>query len=290
MFYLLILAVMTACGKPVANFTYVAQQPTAPAKVSFENQSQEAETYLWDFGDGNTSTDVAPVHEYKSSGNYTVQLKATKGKKTVVSEKKILIEQPIDCLVEIETDYGNMTVKLSNATPLHRDNFIKLAEEGYFDGLLFHRVINGFMVQGGDPNSKDAAPGQALGMGGPGYTIPAEFVDSLIHVKGAIAAARTGGPSNPEKRSSGSQFYLVQGKPLREMELNSLENQKGIRYSPDQREAYLTKGGTPFLDRDYTVFGHIVKGLEVLDKIAAVETGTRDRPRKDVKMKVRVIK
>ncbi len=281
---------MTACGKPVADFTYASQQSVAPAEVRFDNQSQEAETYKWDFGDGATSTDVAPVHVYKSSGNYTVQLIASKGKKTTISEKKIIIEQPIDCLVEIETEYGSMTVKLSNATPLHRDNFIKLAEEGYFDDLLFHRIIKGFMAQGGDPNSRGAAAGQGLGMGGPGYTIAAEFVDSLIHVKGAIAAARTGGPSNPEKRSSGSQFYLVQGNPLSEGALNGVESQKGIRYSPEQREAYFTKGGTPNLDREYTVFGYIIEGLDVLDKIAAVETGSRDRPRKDVKMKVRVIK
>ena len=290
MIFMMAVTMLAACNKPIADFAYTADQNVAPAKLKFENKSQKAESYHWDFGDGTISTNDAPVHTFKTSGNYEVQLKATKGNKTTVAKKNILIEQPLDCLVEIETDYGNITVKLSNATPKHRDNFIKLAEEGYFDDLLFHRVINGFMIQGGDPNSKGAKKGQPLGMGGPGYTIPAEFVDSLVHTKGAIAAARTGGPSNPEKRSSGSQFYLVQGKVLSDRELDGMESQKGIRYTPEQRKAYTTVGGTPFLDQEYTVFGYVVNGLEVIDKIAAVAKDSRDRPVSDVKMKIKVIK
>ena len=143
------------------------------------------------------------------------------------------------------------------------------------------------MIQGGDPNSKGAKAGQRLGTGGPGYTIPAEFVDSLVHVKGALSAART---NNPEKRSSGSQFYVVQGKVLSEAEVNNIERQKGIRYSPEQRAAYMSVGGTPFLDRDYTVFGQVIDGLDVIDKIAKVKKGAGDRPSKDVKMTVKVIK
>ena len=276
-----------ACNKPVADFAYSAEKQVAPASIKFENNSKEAESYFWDFGDGTTSTDASPNHTFTASGNYNVQLKAFKGKKETISEKKILIEQPIDCLVEISTDYGKMTVRLSNATPGHRDNFIKLAEEGYFDGTLFHRVIDGFMIQGGDPNSKGAKAGVGLGTGGPGYTIPAEFVDSLVHVKGAISAART---NNPEKRSSGSQFYVVQGKPLSEAEVDNIERQKGIRYTPEQRAAYMTVGGTPFLDRDYTVYGHVIEGLDVIDKIAKVKKDGRDRPSKDVKMTIKVIK
>ena len=285
-----VIFLLTACNKPIANFTFDSDQKVAPVKVQFDNQSKEAESYLWDFGDGNTSTDPSPNHVFYASGKHTVQLKAIKGEKSTTTKKDIFIDQPLACLVVIETDYGNMTVELSNATPQHRDNFVKLAEEGYFDGLLFHRVINGFMIQGGDPNSKNAPAGQALGMGGPGYTVPAEFVDSLIHVKGAIAAARTGGPSNPEKRSSGSQFYLVQGKVLTDKELDGIETQKGIRYTPEQRKAYTTFGGTPFLDREYTVFGFVVDGLDVIDKIASLSTNSSDRPEKDVKMKIKVIK
>jgi peptidyl-prolyl cis-trans isomerase B (cyclophilin B) len=204
----------------------------------------------------------------------------------------VQITAPERCLVEIETDLGTMTAELYNATPKHRDNFIKLAEEGYYDGLLFHRVIAGFMIQGGDPDSRNAPAGKMLGMGGPSYQIPAEFVDTLAHVKGALAAARTGGPSNPEKKSSGSQFYVVQGNgPIKEEMLNQTEMSKGFHYTPEQRKEYLELGGTPFLDRDYTVFGRVVKGLDVLDKIAAVKTGAGDRPVQDVKIvKMRVIK
>ena len=144
------------------------------------------------------------------------------------------------------------------------------------------------MVQGGDPNSRGAKPGQQLGFGGPSYKVPAEFVDSLVHVKGSLAAARDG---NPQKASSASQFYIVQGSgPIGDDQLNMLEAQKGFRYSSEQREAYKTLGGTPFLDRDYTVFGRIIEGLEIVDKIAGVKTGPNDRPVEDVKMKIRVIK
>lgn len=281
-----------SCGKPVAQFAYSPPEEklVAPATVTFENNSKGAESYAWDFGDGTTSAEKMPTHTFHTSGNYAVTLKATKGGKTTTTEQRILVTAPIECLVQIETDFGNMTVLLYNSTPQHRDNFVKLAEEGYFDGLLFHRVIEGFMIQGGDPNSRNAKSGQALGMGGPGYTIPAEFVDSLIHVKGALSAARQGDQVNPEKRSSGSQFYIVQGKPLTQEELDLIEARKGIRYTRAQREKYLTLGGTPFLDRDYTVFGQVISGLEVIDKIAAVETAPGDRPKTDVKMKVTVIK
>jgi peptidyl-prolyl cis-trans isomerase B (cyclophilin B) len=183
-----------------------------------------------------------------------------------------------------------MTAELYDATPQHRDNFIKLAEAGYFDSLLFHRVIEGFMIQGGDPNSKNAAPGIPLGSGGPGHTVPAEFVDSLIHVKGAIAAARTGDNVNPEKRSSGSQFYIVHGSPVDDNLLKNLEMRKGVTYTDEQRADYLAHGGTPFLDRDYTVFGKLLTGFDVLDKIAAVQKDGRDRPLSDVRMYIKVIR
>ena len=183
-----------------------------------------------------------------------------------------------------------MLAELSNATPLHRDNFIKLAEEGYFDGTLFHRVIADFMIQGGDPNSKDAPAGMPLGSGGPGYTVPAEMRDSLVHVKGALSAARLGDAGNPTKASSGSQFYIVHGKVLDGNTLTRIEAAKGIHYTPDQKKAYMEIGGTPFLDHEYTVFGHVIKGFDIIDKIAEAQKDPRDRPLKDIKMKIRVIK
>lgn len=274
--------------KPAASFTVPSQKFVAPVEVSFTNTTKfKADTYLWDFGDGKTSTEANPKHRYTQSGNHAVVLKATKGDKTVTTKQMIQVTAPERCLVEIETDFGTMTAEFYNATPKHRDNFIKLAEEGYYNDLLFHRVIAGFMIQGGDPDSRNAAPGKSLGSGGPSYQIPAEFVDSLCHIKGAICAART---SNPEKKSSGSQFYIVQGSPVTDAQLTQMENSRGFHYTPEQRAAYLSLGGTPFLDHEYTVFGRIIKGLDVIDKIAATETAPGDRPKKDVKMKMHVIK
>lgn len=185
----------------------------------------------------------------------------------------------------IETEYGTMKVMLYDTAPQHRDNFIKLAEEGYYDGLLFHRVIEGFMIQGGDPDSRDAKPSQILGLGDPGYQLDPEI--GAPHIRGALAAARD---NNPAKRSSGSQFYIVQGRPVDDAMLDQIEQQKGIRYNEAQRQLYKEEGGAPFLDNDYTVFGELVAGYEVLDKIAAVPTNQQARPQRDIRMEVRILR
>ena len=161
-----------------------------------------------------------------------------------------------------------------------------LTRSGFYDGLLFHRVIGGFMIQGGDPQSKNAAPGAMLGNGDVGYTIPAEFDSTLFHKKGALAAART---NNPEKASSGCQFYIVQGKQYSDMELNGLEMQVGFKFSPEKRMAYKTAGGTPFLDMNYTVFGEVESGLEVIDKIASLQKDQNNRPLTDFRMKIDIL-
>ncbi len=192
-------------------------------------------------------------------------------------------------MVIISTDLGEMKAVLYNETPLHKENFIKLAKEGYFDGCLFHRVIDGFMVQGGDPDSKAAKPGQMLGQGGPGYTIPAEFKQELIHKKGALAAARMADQVNPKKESSGSQFYIAQGKTYTQNELNVLSSRMGKSFNKQQMDAYTTVGGVPFLDYEYTVFGEVVEGLEVIDKIAKVQKDRYDRPVQDIKMTIKVV-
>lgn len=285
-----ILLLMASSAIAQAKFTVPAQKFVAPIEVTFTNTtptSKKPLVYAWDFGDGATSAETSPTHRYTHSGNYTVTLTAKKGKKVTTFKQMIQVTAPERCLVEIETDFGTMTAELYNATPKHRDNFIKLAEEGYYNDLLFHRVISGFMIQGGDPDSRNAPAGKALGMGGPSYQIPAEFVDSLCHLKGALAAARTG---NPEKKSSGSQFYIVQGGPVNDQTLNQIESMRRFHYTPEQRAGYLADGGTPQLDREYTVFGRVIKGLDVIDKIAAVEKAPGDRPTKDVKMKIKVIK
>jgi cyclophilin family peptidyl-prolyl cis-trans isomerase len=191
--------------------------------------------------------------------------------------------------VSIMTSEGEITVRLSDSTPLHRDNFIKLVKSHYYDGVLFHRVINHFMIQSGDPDSKNAPAGKPLGEGGPAYTIPAEFRPTLFHKKGVIAAAREGDDVNPQKASSGSQFYIVQGKTFSDAGLDSVERfrMKGRKINADQREVYKTIGGTPHLDQNYTVFGEVVKGLDVVDKIAATPTSKgadRDRPLTDIRI------
>lgn len=242
--------------------------------------------------------------------------------------------------VSIATDKGEIVVKLYNDTPAHRDNFIKLAEAGFYDDLLFHRVIEDFMIQGGDPESRNAAPDAGLGSGGPGYTIPAEIVPTHYHKKGALAAARQSDNVNPRKESSGSQFYIVTGNVFTEGQLAALarqmmqykeqqlfnalaserrseimqmrrdKDQAGLAalqeelvaqvkaqmpksatefFSEEQRQTYTTVGGAPHLDGEYTVFGEVVEGFDVLDKIQAVATRAGDRPEKDIKMRVKVL-
>jgi len=197
--------------------------------------------------------------------------------------------------VLMQTTMGDMVIRLSDSTPLHRDNFLKLVKVGYYDSVLFHRVIKNFMIQGGDPNSKRAEAGKPLGDGSPGYTVPAEFRKTLFH-KGALAAARMGDNVNPTKASSGSQFYIAQGKVFTDAGLDSVETFRlnGRKIPAEQREVYKTIGGTPHLDQGYTVYGEVVKGLDVLDNIAAVQTSRgqdRDRPLQDVRIiKAKLIK
>jgi cyclophilin family peptidyl-prolyl cis-trans isomerase len=206
------------------------------------------------------------------------------------STKRIGIAKIIDnsIKVKITTDSGIIVVKLYDSTPLHRDNFAKLVKEGFYDSLLFHRVISNFMIQGGDPNSKNAQEGVMLGAGGGDMErIPAEFKPNLFHKKGTLCAARDG---NPEKASSACQFYIVQGKKYTDDELNGMEMQMGKKFSVQERLAYKTIGGTPQLDQNYTVFGEVIKGLNVIDKIASVQKGMADRPLGDVRMKMEIIK
>jgi cyclophilin family peptidyl-prolyl cis-trans isomerase len=249
---------------------------------------------------------------------------------------------PTDYVVTIKTEYGEMTAILYDETPKHKANFIKLAKEHYFDGTLFHRVIKDFMIQGGDPDSKTVKPGQPLGNGGPGYSIPEEINSGFYHEKGALSAARLSDNVNPKKESSGSQFYVVQGHVVSPAEMESLkiddaQLDAGLRqimgqprfqplrdslrmlqqsgdedafikkiyslaprverethlkvfrnYSPEQIKAYETVGGAPHLDNEYTVFGKVVKGLNVIDKIASIPCDDADRPIKDVQMTVTV--
>lgn len=199
--------------------------------------------------------------------------------------------------VEVRTELGTLVLELYNETPQHRDNFLKLVREGRFDSLLWHRVIPAFMIQGGDPDSKGAAAGMPLGQGSLGYTVPAEFNPAFVHTKGALSAARTSDDVNPEKASSASQFYVVQGKSWQPSELQMLLDRKNrgatpprYSYTPEQVAQYAKMGGAPHLDGEYTVFGRVVEGLDVIDKIAAVPCDQRDRPLNDIRMWMRELK
>jgi len=199
--------------------------------------------------------------------------------------------KPKNQYVKISTSKGEVIIKLYNETPLHRDNFLKLAKEGFYNGTLFHRVIKAFMIQGGDGDSKTATANAQLGNGDLGYTIPAEFRDSFFHKKGVLAAARNGDDSNPAKASSSCQFYIVQGKVWTDSTLNAIEAKRMKFKIPEwQRQVYKTIGGSPHLDRNYTVYGEVVSGLEMVDSIALQPTGKGDRPKEDIKMMVTVLK
>ncbi len=238
--------------------------------------------------------------------------------------------------LKIKTTEGDIIIRLYDETPKHRDNFLKLAKEGYFNGTLFHRVIKDFMIQGGDPDSKNAPKGKTLGTGGPDYTIPAEFVyPQYFHKRGALSAARTGDEVNPEKESSGSQFYIVWGKTFKPAELKQMEHQMAMQqeqqvfnqltrehheeimnlrrnrdrvglqelqdklieqtkttckqqgkptFTEEQIEVYTNVGGTPFLDNQYTVFGEVEEGLDIVERIQNCDTDRNDRPTEDVKI------
>jgi cyclophilin family peptidyl-prolyl cis-trans isomerase len=190
-------------------------------------------------------------------------------------------KKPSESIVLIQTTMGDIKVKLYNETPIHRDNFLKLASEGKYDGSIFHRIIPQFMIQGG---------GTASGTKDIGETIPAEIKQQFVHTKGALAAARMGDQVNPEKRSSGSQFYIVQGRPYTADDIKTMGKRSGFPYTDEQIEAYVQKGGAPHLDGGYTVFGEVIEGLEVVDKIAAVQRNNQDKPLEDIKMTMKVVK
>ncbi len=191
--------------------------------------------------------------------------------------------------VKITTSMGDIVVALYDDTPLHRDNFLKLAKEKTLNGSTFHRVIDGFMIQGGDPTTKDPNSKIPPGQGGPGYNLKAEIKRNHLHKRGALAAARLPDQMNPERESSGSQFYIVQAGPVKPEDLTMMENYFGIKYTDAEKKMYYELGGRPDLDMQYTVFGEVVSGMEVVDKIAKVAKNAQDKPLKDIKMELSIV-
>ncbi|MBR0169718.1 MAG: peptidylprolyl isomerase [Bacteroidales bacterium] len=198
---------------------------------------------------------------------------------TVMTQR---IEKKRGAIVEMETNYGKVRFLLYEETPMHKENFIKLVESEFYNGLLFHRVIKKFMIQGGDPKSREAKPGQILGEGSLDYTIPPEFNPELFHKRGALCAARWGDDVNPKKESSSCQFYIVQGRVFSNEELDRMEANGVGKFSPEQRKVYTTIGGAPHLDGNYTVFGEVIEGMDVVDKICMARCDKHDRPERDV--------
>ncbi|MFK7948153.1 MAG: peptidylprolyl isomerase [Saprospiraceae bacterium] len=288
--------IMTSCGgSHTAEFDFELTTGEAPVEIAFNNTSKNTTSYEWNFGDGSASSEQSPTKMFYYPGTYNVTLTTINNGKRVETTKSFTLRDAPKRIVEIETEFGVMKAELFNYTPKHRDNFIKLAEEGYYDGTLFHRVMQGFMAQGGDPDSKNATPDQILGRGELDYTLEAEIVPGAYHYKGALAAARQPDRVNPNKVSSACQFYIVHGAPHTSQQLQQYVNQKaqkGIRltYTQNQVDFYNTQGGTPILDMDYTVFGQVIEGIHIIDKLAAVPVGANNRPTKDVPMKVRVVK
>lgn len=229
---------------------------------------------------------------------FLLSCKTTKVSKTIISTDKVLKDSvpskfepdPFSSLLEMETQFGTMKIELFFEAGEHRENFIKLAKNKALDGTLFHRVIKNFMVQGGDPSTKTAKAGQRIGSNSSGKEISAEINSRYFHVKGALAAARQPDEVNPEKKSSGSQFYIVHGNPVSTETLDKNERSLGIVYGTQNRELYRLLGGAPQLDMNYTVFGRVYEGLNVIDSIALQPTDSYDRPEKDVKISMRVIK
>lgn len=206
------------------------------------------------------------------------------------NKKNMQEEVQKEVIVLIGTPYGDLKAKLYNETPKHRDNFVKLVKEGFYNATLFHRVINSFMIQGGDPDSKGAKPDQMLGGGGLNYTIPAEIVSGKFHQKGALAAARMGDQMNPTKASSSCQFYIAQGQVYTKEQLNMFVDRYGLQFSPEQIEIYTTVGGVPHLDNEYTVFGQIIEGLDIIDLIGSKPVNSQDRPVEDIRMTIKILK
>ncbi len=248
-----------------------------PATLSFQNSSKNASEYSWLVDGREVSTAEHLSYTFLSSGRHIVELQAFDGAKIETITREIIVDPPSACLVEIETTMGNMIVTLDESTPRHLENFTKLIEQGFYNDLIFHRTIENFMIQGG---------GNEYRSGGKRFQDPAvieeEINVDLPHYRGALAAARMPDEMNPTKASSGSQFYIVDGTNLSASKLEKIQGDKLFNYTEEQTNKYLQLGGAPQLDGEYTVFGYLLIGYDVLDRIAEAATDSYDKPLQDI--------
>jgi len=268
------------CSTPIAAFEQVqGTELRAPADISFRNTSQKTDSYVWKVDGVIVSIANDLEHTIYDSGRHTIDLVAKSGKKSVSYSKEIFVTAPEFCSVLIETSAGDMVLELSEDTPRHLKQFTDLVDSEYYNGIYFHRVIDNFMIQVGDNNNRT---------NGKKYdepeTIPNEIRIDHIHLRGALAAARMPDDINPEKESSGSQFYIVDGRQFTADKMTKIEADKLNDYTEEQFDRYVEVGGAPQLDGEYTVFGRLIKGYDVLDKIAQTSTDKYDKPLEDIRI------
>lgn len=266
------------CAQPIASFVQKTEQRlVVPAKVYFENTSENVTDYSWEVDGEILSSDKHLEHTFYDSGKHKIVLIAKEGSKVQRKETKLYVEAPTNCLALFKTSMGNLVVELSEETPRHLKNFSELVESGFYNGIFFHRIIDDFMVQGGGNENRKSGKRYKDPV-----TIPNEITTQLLHYKGALAAARMPDDINPEKASSGSQFYLVDGRKLNADRMKKIQEDKLFDYSKEQVEKYIAVGGAPQLDGEYTVFGQLISGFEVLDEMARVDTDKYDKPLEEI--------
>lgn len=267
------------CAKPIAEYNYTQDTSEVPARVKFSNNSKNAEVFEWQIGDSIVSQSKDLEYDFYTSGRHTVKLKAAKGNTHSIKTKDIYIDAPNVCRVRVLTNYGAMIFELAEETPRHLKNFIDLIEKSYYDNLIFHRVIEGFMIQAGEKGrTVSKVDLESLPQ------VSEEINSDLCHYRGALAAARMPDDINPSKASSGIQFYIVHGRPTSLEQLEKIEAGLLKNYTKEQKQKYIAQGGAPQLDGEYTVFGYMLDGFEVLDKIASSETNKRDKPVEEVRI------
>jgi cyclophilin family peptidyl-prolyl cis-trans isomerase len=272
--------VYSSCA-PKALFEVQKESSVVPTNISLKNLSKNSHEYIWEFSDGSTSTEVNPTLKLTKSGLQTIRLTSITGNKKASFQHSFYLDAPDKCTALIKTNLGDMTVVLYDATPIHQENFIKLVKSNFYNNISFHRVISGFVAQVGDPSTIPADK-KSLNKTNPNYTLPAEIIDTMFHIRGTLAAARTPDEVNPRKESSGTQFYIIDGRKQSESQIQDYGYAKGITYPKHIINEYIKNGGSPQLDGEYTIFGKVVSGFHIIEAIMEIKTDEKDRPIDDI--------